>query len=736
MTDTPRGKRRLFTRRRVLIGGGIAIGGIVAMVPGCSLIPPIPSSADSTNEDATAWVRLRPDGRFEFLNPRQEMGQQVATGLRQIVAEELGVPPGAIAIVQPSTHQIPSVKRTAGSDSIRDWALPLAKASAALHLALARRAAKQLGVAGSTLAATGQGFTAGGGRTVSYTALAAAGPAVISAAAVEAARPRSLRPGAAKRWVGKSTRPDEHRNIVTGKTVYARDVRLAEMAYGHVFHPPVPGAKLKKVDAGKSASLPGYVALVVEKADAVLGTDAFVGVVAETPFALEAIVEAIAVAWRHPKPVQQKDIDRMIDVDRAIMGPGLEHTLVAGTVRETGEWDVDARFDIPFAAHAPMEPRSATVLVKDGRATIWTGTQDAFFVRKFVARVLEMAVEKVEVRSQRSGGGFGGRALVYVEPEAARLARKTGRPVTVQWSRRQEFRNSFSRPPTSQRVRARLTKDGRIADWSHAIVSGPILFPSAIPSWTYPVIDLLADKGVVRSAASPYKAARAYTGYSDIRLPIHTGPWRSLGAAANVFAIEMAVSTLARKAGRDQLAFRLANMAPEQTRLARTLKHVAAMAKWGKTPPTSRSGAAGKRGRGIACGIYKGAYISYVADVRVGADGAAQLEHVYAAADCGLVINPDLVRAQIEGCIVWGIGMTMSEAFSIEDGAPAPENFDSYALPRLPQIPAMTIELVGADGNPPAGMGETGLVAIGAAIGAAIEEATGKPVRRLPLQAG
>jgi CO/xanthine dehydrogenase Mo-binding subunit len=732
MTDTT-AKRRVFTRRRVLIGGGLVIGGIVAMVPGCSLIPPIPGSADSTNEDAIAWVRLRPDGRFEFLNPRQEMGQQVATGLRQIVAEELGVPPEMIGIVQPSTDQIPGVKRTAGSDSIRDWALPLAKASAALHLALARRAAKQLGVAASNLGATGKGFTAGGGKTLTYKALAAAGPARISAAEVEAARPKSLRPGAAKRWVGTSTPPDEHRNIVTGKTAYARDVRLANMAYGHVFHPPVPHAALKKVTAGKAASLPGYVALVVEKADAILGTGAFVGVVAETPFALEAIVEEIAVTWRHPKPVQQKDIDRMIDVDRALKG-GLEHTLVSGTVREGGTWDVDARFDIPFADHAPMEPRAATALVKDGRATIWTGTQDAFYVRKFVARVLEMAEDKVEVRSQRLGGGYGGRALIYIEPEVARLARKIGRPVTLQWSRTQEFRNSVSRPPTSQRVRARLTEDGRIADWSHAIVSGPILFPSVIPSWTYPVIDRLADKGVSRSAASPYKAARAYTGYSDIRLPIHTGPWRSLGAAANVFAIEMAVSALARKAGRDPLAFRLANMAPEQRRLARTLKHVAGMAKWGKTPPPTHARAGGRRGRGIACGIYKGAYISYVADVRVGGDGAVQVEHAYAAADCGLVINPDLVRAQIEGCIVWGIGMTLSEEFMIEDGAPAPENFDSYALPRMPQIPAMTIALVGAEENPPAGMGETGLVAIGAAIAAAIVEATGKPVRRLPYK--
>ena len=503
------------------------------------------------------------------------------------------------------------------------------------------------------------------------------------------------------------------------------------MAYGHVFRPPVPDAKLKKVTAGKAASLPGYVGLVVEKADAILGSGAFVGVVAETPFDLETLVEAIKVTWSHPEPVQQKDIDRMIDVDLTVKGPGLEHTLVPGQVREKGKWDVDARFDIPFAAHGPMEPRSATALVVGGQATIWTGTQSAFYVRKVVARVLGLAEAKVEVRCQRSGGAFGARGLIYVEPEAARLARKTGRPVKVQWSRTEDLRNSFSRPPTSQRVRARLTKNGRIADWSHAIVSGPILYPSALPSWTYPVIDLLTDKGVSRSAASPYKAERANTSFSDIRLPIHTGAWRSLGAAANVFAIEMAVSELARVAKRDPLAFRLANMATDQTRLAGTLKHVATMANWGKVRPPAGS----RRGRGIACGIYKGAYISYVADIRVSAAGKVKVEHVYCAADCGLVINPDLVRAQIEGCIVWGLGMTLSEGFDIEDGAPAPENFDTYEITRMTQIPAMSIELVGAGENPPAGMGETGMVAIGAAIGSAIVEVTGKPVLRLPIQA-
>ncbi len=730
MSGKPK-KRRGFTRRRVLIGGGLAVGGIVAFASLRSLIPPLPSFAKPKDGSGAAWVRLRPDGRFEFLNPRQEMGQQTASGLRQIVAEELGVPPRAIEIVQPSTNQIPVTMMTVGSDSIRLWSMPLAKASAALHQALRRRAAARLGVAADDLRATTKGFVAGAGNTLSYSELAGDGSAVLTASEIEAARPRFLRPGIANRWVGKSAPPDEHLNIVTGKTKYARDVRLKNMAYGHVFRPPVPDAKLKKVTAGKAASLPGYVGLVVEKADAVLGSAAFVGVVAETSFALEAIVEAIEVAWAYPAPAQQRDIDRILDVDRAIED-GLEHTLAPGEVRLEGKWDVDARYDFPFAAHGAMEPRSATALVKDGRATIWTGTQDAFFVRSAVAFVLGIAESRIEVRCQRSGGAFGGRVAYYAEIEAARLAGKTGRAVKVQWSRTEEFRNGFSRPPTSQRVRARLTKDGRIADWSHAIVAGPILYPSIIPSWANPIINLLADKGVSRSAASPYEAERQNTSFSDFRLPVHTGPWRSLNAAANVFAIEMAVNELARRSKSDPLAFRLANMAAGRSRLVGTLKRVAAMAKWGKARPS----AGPRRGRGIACGIYRDAYLAYVADVRVDPVGGVRVEHVYCAADCGLAINPDLVRAQIEGCIVWGIGMTLTEGFEIEDGAPAPENFDTYEMPRVTQIPVMSIELVGAGENPPVGMGESGMVAIGAAIASAVVEATGKPVRRLPIQAG
>jgi len=328
------------------------------------------------------------------------------------------------------------------------------------------------------------------------------------------------------------------------------------------------------------------------------------------------------------------------------------------------------------------------------------------------------------VHGCRTGGAFGGKTVCMVELEAAALARLSGQPVKVQWTRAQEFTQAFHRPPSSHRVRARL-QDGRLAHWSHDFASSHILFTGAVvPPWLHTVTDLIGDDGVARGARLPYRAQAARIGFDLVRLPVHTGPWRALGAGPNGFVIESVIDECARAAGADPVEFRLRHL--EDPRLRRVLESAVATA-----PARPAPGAgSGRTGRGIACGSYKQAsYAAVVADVRVDTEtGEVQVLHLHAAHDCGLVINPDQVRAQCEGNLVWALGMVLVEAWT-----PGADGFGPSPIPRMGQIPPMTVDIVDR-GESPTGAGETVIVPAGAAIANAIRAATGWRPTRLPVR--
>ena len=390
------------------------------------------------------------------------------------------------------------------------------------------------------------------------------------------------------------------------------------------------------------------------------------------------------------------------------------------------------RIDIPLAAHAPIEPRVAVAAFsQNGHLELWVGTQDVFYQRDVMAKRLGMAEEQVIVHGQRVGGGFGGRTICTVELEAAVLARAAQAPVKVQWTRAQEFRQAFHRPPSSHRIRARL-KNGKLDQWWHSFASSHILFSNAVvPPWLQRITDLIGDDGVARGVTLPYKATARRTEFDLVRLPVFTGPWRGLGAAPNVFAIESAIDECARKAGIDPVQFRLANV--DDPRLARLLQRAATAAGWGPKPGSTT---ALRRGRGVACGIYKAmSYAAVVADVEVDtAAGTVKVVRMVCAHDCGRVINPDQVRAQCEGNLVWGLGMVLVEQLPVAASQVAAASFAESPIPRLSDVPAMQVVLVD-EGDPPTGAGETAIVASGAAIANAIRDAIGLRPQRLPLNA-
>ena len=428
----------------------------------------------------------------------------------------------------------------------------------------------------------------------------------------------------------------------------------------------------------------------------------------------------------------QAYVDALLDIDQRLKREGrLGRQLEDGRIAPGTAWDVDLRFDIPLAAHAPIEPRAAVAeFAPDGTLQLWVGTQDLFYVRDVVASRLSLDAARVRVQAQRVGGAFGGRTICTVELEAAVLARAARAPVKLQWTRAQEFQFGFHRPPSSHRLRVAL-RDGRLHTWWHAQTSSHILFTNAaMPPWMQRLADLVGDNGVARGAVPPYRAPLRRVELDVIRLPVLTGPWRGLGAGPNGFAIECTMDECARQAGADPLRFRLDHV--DDPRLARVLQRVADACAWGAPRPAAAP--ALRRGRGLACGIYKGnSYAAVVAEAEVQPDGSARLTQLWCAHDAGRLVNPDQVRAQCEGNLVWGIGMVFSDRLPVADGRIAAASFADAPIPLMSQVPPMQVLLVDS-GDAPGGAGETAIVAAGAAVANALREATGVRLQHLPLQ--
>lgn len=672
-------------RRGLLRAAGLTV--LLPAVPvlsGCGGLPVFPGRPLPDADGARGWVRW--DGqRYRLRLPRAEMGQQVDVALQAVAAEELGVALGEIVVEPTSTADIAPVRATVGSESIALFALPLAQACATLREA---RAAGHQGV--------------------------------VDARPVPASALRAFRPGA--RWVGQRLASPDLPALLRGAPLFAADVRRPGQLFGRVLRAPASPdlpSHLAAADEAAARAVPGFVALVRDPLLAQGNADGL-GLLARTPGALDRIERALAARWQVDGGLEADHIARAIDVDRHLADGDLPHT-PAEASRPSGPWDVDLRLDIDAAPHAGIEPRCAVAaFAADGTLDLWCGHQDPFYVRAVLARRLGLSAERVRVHGRRLGGAFGGRTIVTVELEAAVLARAAGAPVKLQWTRAQEWRQGFHRPPSSHRVRLKLERGGLDA-WWHAFVSTPILLTNAaLPGWLNPVTRLIGDAGTARGSALTYRAARVRTEYALERLPLYCGPWRGLGAGPNGLAVESALDEAARVAGQDPLAFRSALAA--SPRLAAVLRRAAAQAGWG----------APGRHLGIAGGVYKdNAFAAVVAEVAA-REGRWLVTGLWCAIDCGLVVHPDAVRAQTEGNLVWGLAMVFGAALPLAGGGVAAQGLAEAGLPRLSEVPPMQVELV--DSREPSGAAaETAIVPAAAAIANALRAASGRRPTRFPL---
>ncbi|MDQ3270836.1 MAG: molybdopterin-dependent oxidoreductase [Pseudomonadota bacterium] len=683
-------------RRRAFVAAGAATL-TVTLLPGCALVPVIPKRPAPSLSDAAGWVR-HASGRYTVHLPRAEMGQNIATAFKQIACDELGAAWDSVEVQLMATTTIARVKATVGSDSVKDYALPLAQACATLRLALE---------AGSR-------------------------DAVLQAQDLPPTALRAFSRNAT--WVGRAAPQVQGREIVTGQPLYAADIRRPGMLFGRVLRAPAsPETPSRPGHFNEAAghAVPGFVAVVTDKRLAQSNAQGL-GIVAHTPGALDRIEAALAVDWLIDPVADTRSPALQIDLAPRLERGQLAHVARKGQLEEAAPWTVDMQLEVPLAAHSAIEPRAAVAEPRGKQMALWVGGQDPFYQRDVVARALGLNVDDVHVQAMRIGGAFGGKTLCTVELEAAVLAHTLRAPVKVQWTRKQELAQAFHRPPSSHRVRARL-RDGKLTDWWHAFSTSHILFTgAAMPPWMQLAADFLGDAGVARGSTLPYDCTNQRVEYDLTRLTALTGPWRGLGAAPNLLAVESAIDECARASGMDALAFRLKHLS--QPRLKAVLERVARDARWGS--PLLRQENHLLRGRGLACGIYKGmSYAAAVADVEIDSrTGAARVARLWCAHDCGRMINPDQVRAQTEGNLVWCIGMMLVEELPFANGRVQASSFADAPIPRIADIGAMEITLIDSP-EPSTGAGETAMVAGAGAIANALRDAAGHRFNRVPVRA-
>jgi len=708
-------------RRNFLITSGWLAAGVTVLTSCGGLVPVLPTTADPEPGDGALWLQMLADGRVRFLCPRMEMGQGASLGLSQIVAGELGLDQSRIECVTPRSDQVPPFKMTVGSDSLVMFSEPVARGAAGLREDLRRRAADKFELPIADIKDAAGGFAAAN-RVIDYAELIPAGADFVIAATENDAPTRFAIRAGSHQAVGKPWPHPALEDIVTGKTIFSRDVSLPGMALGDVVRPPRFGATLRDVVDNGARDVPGVLAVVIDK------PNNFVGVVAEHRDALAAGLAKIEVRWRKPDDIPTADL---LEVSKYRTTQDFEHTLIdQGRDEPAAAKTVNAAYSTSYMAHAAMEPRAAVARITQEKAEIWCGSQDPFFIRGRVAALIGRKKTEVVVHPLRMGGGFGGRVLCQPAEEAALLSARVGRPVRVQWDRETEFQQNYFQPKFSHAIDAALDAEGKVTLWRHDFVSAPIIFGLA-PKSVAPLLDaFVADEGTARGAEPPYALPNRRVRYSDLRTDIPIGAWRGLGAAPNTFAIESMMDELAAAAGQDPLAFRLDHLAGPggDARLAAVLRRVGDNAGW-------TTAASSRRDMGVAAAVYKGqTHVAVIARVHV--DHQAReisVVKLWCVQDCGQVVNPDQVNNQISGNLVWGCGLALKEKLTITDGVADQQNFDSYEVLRHADAPRVHIELVENGARGPKGVGEAAFGPVAPAIANAVFAATGKRPRQLPF---
>ena len=702
--------RREFLQTGALAGSALLLG---FHLPVASALARNNSPANNTFAP-NAFIRIDQQGMVTLIMPQVEMGQGIYTGVAMILAEELDAdwekvrvehaPPNERLYANP----IFQIQATGGSTSVRAFWKPLRAAGASARAMLVEAASKRWSVGADSCHAANSTVThPPSGRSLPYAAL------VAEASRLTPPNPPQLKNPGDFTLVGKPLKRLDTPDKVNGKAVYGIDAMPAGVKFATLAICPVFGGKVGHVDDTAAKQVAGVRQVVV--------LDDFVAVVADHTWAAKQGLAALAITWDEGSHARVDTEQVWSELRAAGEQPGVVARTTGNITQGLGTGvRLDAAYELPFLAHAQMEPLNCTVHVKPDSCEVWVGSQILARAQSIAAAASGIPVEKVTIHNHLIGGGFGRRLEVDMVERAVLIAKHVDGPVKVIWSREEDMQHDVYRP-VYRNVMSASVADGKIVGWSHRVVGS-----SVIARWLPPAFQKGIDIDAIDSAADiPYEIPNLQVEYRRAEPPgVPTGFWRGVGPNSNVFAIESFMDELAHHAGQDPVAFRR-DLLSKTPRLRAAIDLATSKAGWG-TPLPPRSG------RGICAQTSFGSYIATVAEVEVSERGVVRVKRIVTAVDTGIVVNPDSVVAQLQGGLIFGLTAALFGEITIKNGRVEQSNFQNYRMLRINEIPAIEVHLI-ASNEAPGGIGETGTTAAPPAVGNAIYAATGVRLRRLPI---
>jgi isoquinoline 1-oxidoreductase subunit beta len=702
--------------RRSVLAAGMAGGFVLAFRLPVRAANKIESGPDNTAGQfaPNAFIRIDHSGKTTLVMPQVEMGQGVYTAVAMILCEELDGDYSQVVLETAPPNDklygnpIFGIQVTGNSNSIRAFWKPLRVAGAAARAMLVQAAAARWQVdPSSCTAANGKVIHAASGRSLGYGDLADA------ASAIPVPQDPPLKDPKDFTLIGKPLKRFDTPDKTDGKVIYGIDAMLPGMKFATLAQSPVFGGKVGHVDDSAAKNVPGVRQIVV--------LDDLVAVVGDHFWAAKKGLDALVITWDEGPNALINSSDIWDNLRAASQKDGAVAKSVGDVEKGLTQGDrFDADYELPFLAHATMEPQNCTVSLTPGACEIWTGTQVITRVQSAAAEAAGVPVDQVTVHNQLIGGGFGRRLEPDMVAAAVRIAKQVDSPLKVVWTREEDIQHDVYRPVYRDVISASL-KDGKIVAWKYRVTGSSIMARWA-PSIFINGIDI---DGVDSAVDMPYEIPNRHVEYVRAEPPaVPTGFWRGVGPNNNVFAIECFMDELARKAGKDPIEFRL-GMLENNPRFKAALQLVGQKSDWG-TPLPARTG------RGVCLQPSFASFIATVVEAEVDEHGEVHLRRVTSAVDTGIAVNPDTIMAQLQGGLIFGLTAALYGEITIDKGRVQQSNFNDYRMLRIDQVPNIDVHVI-ESGEDPGGIGETGCTAGPPALRNAIYAATGVALRRLPI---
>jgi isoquinoline 1-oxidoreductase beta subunit len=705
-----------LSRRRLLQAGAATGGGLLLSLS----LPFVNGGAEAADADGfvpNAFIRIKSDGQIILTMPYVEMGQGSYTSIPMLIAEELEVDLKQVRLEHAPPNEklygnplIAGVQATGNSNAIRGAWQPLRQAGAIARTMLVSAAAKRWNVDPASCAAqSGEVHHAPTKRSAKYGELAADAARMPVPESVALKQPQDWR------LIGTPAKRLDAPAKVNGTAIYGIDARPPGVKIATLAQSPVFGGRVKNADDAAAKAVKG-VRQIVRLDDAV-------AVVADHMGAAKKGLAALAIEWDdgpHGRLNTQEIAD---ELKKATLNPGpvaqnigdVDAAMAASVTK------VEATYEVPFLAHAAMEPMNCTVHVRKDGCEVWVGNQVIARAQAAAAKTAGLPLDKVVVHNHLIGGGFGRRLEIDGVIRAVEIAKHVDGPVKVVWTREEDIQHDMYRPHFFDRLSAGLDEKGMPVAWNHRFAGS-----SVIARWLPPGFNNGLDPDTTEGAIDlVYDLPNMHVEYLRVEPPgIPTAFWRSVGPSHNVFVTESFLDELAAAAKQDAVAYRLA-LLDKSPRAKAVLKLAAETSGWGQPLPE-------RVGRGVSVQFAFRTYMAQIAEVEVSKDGSVRVRRVVCAVDCGTVVNPDTVQAQIQSAIMFGITAALYGEITLKDGRVEQTNFDTYQILRMNEAPAIEVHIV-KNLEPPGGMGEAGTSAIVPAVTNAIFAATGKRLRKLPI---